>query len=423
MTDLPGSAGGTHDRTEEMAGGSLARPYWLLWSATAAASLGDGIRLSAVPLLAAALTRDPLLVAGLTAATTLPWVLFGLVAGAIVDRVDRRGVLVWVNVFRAGAFATLALAVVHDFTSLPLLYAVAFAVGTAETLMDSATPTMVPAVVPRERLEDANGRLAMAQTSANEFAGPPLGSFLFAVSAATAFVANAATFALAAALAVALRGVLQGSSRAPQRTSVRRSILDGLRWLASHELLRALTVIVAVFAFVDAAWFSILVLFAIDVLGTSSFGFGALLLAGAVGSVLAGLVASRLSRRFGVGASLLASLLFAAVAQLVIGLTSSMYVAGAMLALSGGAFTVWNVLNVSLRQRLVPDELLGRVNSAYLLAGFAAALVGALAGGVLAQFLGLRAPFLLGAPILFLLAIAARSRVTDSAVAAAKREA
>ena len=400
---------------------SLGRPYWALWSATAASSLGDGVRLTALPLLAAALTRDAVVVAGLTVATTAPWLLFGLVAGGLVDRVDRRRVLVFVNALRAAALALLAFVVFVDAASLPLLYAVSFALGTAETFVDSAVPTLVPSVVPRDRLDDANGRLAVAQTVNNEFAGPPLGGFLYGVAATAAFVVNAAAFALAAFLAALVRGSFRPSE--PTGQPLRGAIAEGLRWLWRQRLLRTLGAMVAVLTLVDTAWYSIFVLYALEVLGASGVTFGILLAAGAVGSVTGGVIAGRVSRKLGAGSTLLAAVLVAALAQLAIGLTSSVVLAGAMLAAGGLTFTVWNVLTLSLRQTLVPDELLGRINSAYLFLGFGAMPLGALLGGVVANAFGLRAPFLLGAPLLVAAALAARPVLSNQSIALAQARA
>ena len=184
----------------------LGPEYRKLWTASTVSNLGDGVTEVAAPLLAATLTRDPVLVAGLAFAHRLPWLLFTLVSGALVDRLDRRRIMWTADAVRTAMIGLLGLAVYAGLANLPLLYAVFFVLGTAETLFDNASQAILPAVVDREKLEKANGRLFGAQLVANEFAGPPLGGILFAAAAAAPFLLDAGTFAAAAALVLAMRG-------------------------------------------------------------------------------------------------------------------------------------------------------------------------------------------------------------------------
>jgi MFS family permease len=186
--------------------GDLGKEYAKLIAARTVSNLGDGMTLVAGPLLAAALTREPLLIAGLALAQRLPWLLFALVSGALVDRLDRRRLMAAVDTLRSAAVSFLGVAVLFDFAGLTLMYTVFFFVGTAETLFDTASVSVLPAVVPKEDLQKANGRLYSAQILANNMAGPPLGGFLFASAAALPFLLDAATFAAAAALVLTLRG-------------------------------------------------------------------------------------------------------------------------------------------------------------------------------------------------------------------------
>ena len=384
----------------------MGREYWKLWSASTVSALGDGISAAALPLLAASLTREPGLIAGLTFAFTLPWLLFGLVSGALVDRWDRRTILVWTNVVRAAIVGTLAAAVLLDAATLPLAYAIAFLHGSADTLAASAAPALVPRLVTPDHLERANGRLAAAATVNAEFVGPPVGAFLFAAAAVAPFAADAASFGAAALVVLAIRGRFRAARPRTDPTTLWAEVGAGLQLLWREPLLRALGATVAVLGIVDAAWFSILVLYALDVLGTSEAGYGFFLAAGAVGSVVGSLGASRATARLGASAVLAGALLVAAATQLVLGLTSSVGVALAMLAGSGLAFGLWNVVAVSVRQRLAPDELLGRINGAYRFLGVGGYSVGAASGGVVAHVLGIRAPFLVGVPLLVAAAVA-----------------
>lgn len=206
--------------------------FWKLWAASTISNLGDGVTLVAGPLLAASLTRDPVLVAGVAFAQRLPWLLFSLISGALVDRLDRRRLMVAVDGFRTVLLGFLGLAVLMDFVSIPLLYVVFFLMGTAETLFDTASVSILPAVVPRESLEKANGRLFGAQIVANEFAAPPLGGFLFAIAASVPFFFDAGSFAAAAVFVLVMRGKFQVErpEGAPS-TTLWTEISEGLGWL------------------------------------------------------------------------------------------------------------------------------------------------------------------------------------------------
>ena len=394
----------------------MSREYWKLWSASTISTIGDGISAAALPLLATTLTREPGLVGGLTFAFTLPWLLFGLVAGALVDRWDRRAILVWTNAARAAIVATLAVAVLLDAATLPLVYALAFLHGSADTLAASAAPALVPRLVAPDQLERANGRLAAAATVNTEFVGPPVGAFLFAAAAAAPFAADAGSFGVAALVVITIRGRLRATRPTADPTTLWAEVGEGLRLLWREPLLRALGATVAVLGIVDAAWFSILVLYALEVLGTGETSYGFFLAAGAVGSVTGSLAAGRATARLGAASVLAGALLVAAATQLVLGLTSSVAVALAMLAGSGLAFGLWNVVAVSVRQRLAPDMLLGRINGAYRFLGVGGYSVGAASGGLIAHGFGIRAPFLVGVPLL--VAAAAAMLVVASGPAA-----
>jgi MFS family permease len=382
--------------------------FWRLWAASTISNLGGGMSGAAFALLAAGLTRNPSLVAALTFAFTAPWLLFGLHGGALVDRLDRRRVMVSVNVARAVVVGMLALAVATEDVSLPLLYAVAFLLGASETLYDNAAQSLVPALVPRERLDAANGWLLTAERLTNEFIGPPIGGLLFAVAAWAAIASDAVGWALAAALLFGVRGRFRPSqAEAPPRASLTADVREGLVWLWHNPPLRALAATVALLGLVDTAWFAILVLFSIELLDVGPAGYGLLVAAGGLGAIMGSLLAAPLSRAYGRGGALVVSLVVAAAAQTGVGLSSTAVIAGVLLGVSGFAFGVWNVAAVSLRQALAPNWLLGRVHSAYRFLGVGASAVGALAGGVVADAFGLRAPFLIGAPLLVAAALAA----------------
>src|SRR3954447_15664266 len=213
----------------------LGTAFWRLYAASAVSNLADGVNRVALPLLAVSLTRDPVLVAGLTSLAFLPWLLFALPAGAVVDRVDRKRAMAVANVVRALALATLATTVLTGTVSLVVLYAVAFAVGVAETGYDSAARAMLPQVVRRDQLDRGNGLLTTAEEASQGFLGAPLGAVLFALAAAAPLLTTAGGFLLAAVLVISIAGVHRPDRGTGPRTTIRRDVVEGVGWLWRHR--------------------------------------------------------------------------------------------------------------------------------------------------------------------------------------------
>lgn len=401
--------------------------YWKLWTASTLSNLGDGVTLVAAPLLAATLTRDPVLVAGMAFAHRLPWLLFTLISGVLVDRLDRRRIMWAVDASRAVVIGGLGLAVYLGWANIFLLYAVFFLIGIAETLFDNASVSILPAVVPRERLEKANGWLFGAQLATNEFAGRPLGGFLFSVAAAAPFLLDAGSFAAAAALVLAMRGKFrprrsEDSSEDVIRTTIWAEIRDGLRWLWNQPLLRALALMLGVMNAMFAAYDAIFVLFALEVLGLGPIGYSVLLTTGAVGGLVGSLSADRISAALGHGGALLGSVLVMILALAGTAVIHNAFVVGTLFAFVGVSVIVWNVITVSLRQAIIPEGLLGRVNSSYRLLGLGGMSVGAMLGGVLAGAFGLTAPMWFGAAVLTIMLFVALPAVNNRTVAQVRQE-
>jgi MFS family permease len=399
----------------------LGAAFRRLWVAAATSSLGDGVTLAALPLLAASLTRDPLAVSAVTLCQQLPWLGLALVSGALVDRLDRRRVMGRVDLARAAIMGVLALSVAADVPSIGLLCGLAFLLGTAQTLFDTAAQSILPAAVPSGRLEAANSRLYGAQIVAGEFAGPPLGSLLFAGAAAIPFAVDGMTFAVAAILVLGMRGSFAPRERVrgPLR-GLGGEIAEGLRWLWGHHLLRGLAILLGIQVLVFSAVISVFVLFCLEVLGVSRAAYGVLFASTAIGSVIGALVAPRLAGRLGAGPCIFGAVLLQGAVGAAIGLSSDAWVVGVLIAAFGFCAYTWNVLTVSLRQAIVPNHLLGRVNGAYRLAGWGTAPIGALLGGALASTAGLRAPFVVGGVIQAAAALAAVPLLLGGAIARAR---
>jgi MFS family permease len=378
--------------------------YHKLWTASAVSNFGDGLDSAALPLLAVLLTRDPLLIAGVAFANKLPWLLFALQAGAIADRVDRKRLMSAVNAVRFVLMAGLGLAVLGDWATIWLLYVVAFALGVGETLFDNAAQAFMPALVRRDQLETANGRLYGVEIMGNQFVGPPVGGFLFGIAAALPILIDAGTYAISALLILAIPGTYAARRAQPAGEEIKRRMRDeigeGLRWLWGHRLLRTLALKLGLLNGMGSAAMAIFVLFAVEILEVSEFGFGVLLTAFAVGALLGTVSAGPITKIVGRGPALIGSVAIFGLTSIVQGLTSSPYVFGAASAFAGIGVVVWNVVTVSLRQTIIPDELLGRVNSVYRFIGWGSIPIGALIGGVIATLFGLRAPFLVSGVVI-----------------------
>lgn len=409
----------------------LGLSYWKLWSASVVSNLGDGISVLAYPWLASLLTRDPVLIAGVAVAQRLPWLVVSLPAGVLVDRSDRRVLMATMNALRCAVTLAVAVAVVVESMSIPLLYLAVLVLGFAEVLYDNASQTIMPRLVPADRLERANGNLWGAEIVTNELVGPPLGGFLIAVAVSAPFFTDAATFGLSAVL-IAL---IAGQHRAPAQSldgaqpSMRSELVEGFGWLWRHGLLRLLAVLLGLQNLLTAATFAIVVLYAQEVLGLGARGYGFLLVAPAVGGILGSQLAPLITRRLGPGAALQVQLAVGGgITNLVIVLVANAWVMGAMLALGWFWGVVWNVITVSLRQTIIPDRLLGRVNSVYRFFGWGMMPLGSLLGGVLVagseplvgRVLALRVPFGVAAVGYLILFAVALGRLSTNRIEHAK---
>jgi MFS family permease len=362
-----------------------------LWLSSAVSNLGDGVTIAAGPLLVASLTTNPAAVAGAAFAQQLPWLLFALVSGAWADRLDRRGLVVVVNLGRAAAVGLLFLAVSAGWVSVPLIYAVFFVLGTGETLADSASAAFVPALVAPDLRPQANSLMYANFTVLNQFAAKPLGAWLFGWAAAVPFGVNAVTFGLSALLVAGIRAVPAGLSR--RRGRLRTDMAEGVRWLLQHRLLRTLALTMAMGNVVFSAAFAIFVLYARERLGLSDVGYGFLLTAFAVGGLLGTLVAPRLMRWFGSSPLLRTGLLVEVALHATLALTRNPWVAAGMIVVFGAHTMVWGVIVTTVRQREVPPEMYGRIAGVYALLELGGAAVGSLLGGAVAARYGLVATY------------------------------
>lgn len=402
-------------------------PFRKLWAATVTSNLSDGVSLAAAPLLAATVTHDPALIAGITVAQRAPWLVLAFISGALADRLDRKRVTQAANWIRFAAFLALALAVLGDAVSMPLLYAVFFAIGTAETLYDSASSAWLPTLVAPDDLGRANGRLQTTYVVCNEFVGPPLGGFLFASAAAAPFVLGAtgylAAIGLLALIPTATRKRQEPAAEPLTVKGIASDIADGARWYWASPTLRSLSAIAAMGNAVSAATYGILVLLATDVLGVTSGWYGVMLAAGAIGAVLGGLVAGKVGEWMPLGTLILVTNLLSAASTFGMGLAISPAATVAFMALDGFVVLIQTIQVVTLRQQIVPNELMGRVTAAYRSVAVGAFTVGGIVGGLVAKFFGIPAAFYTGGVAMAATAFVVLPVLNNRRLAQVKKEA
>jgi len=392
------------------------RPFSRLLASSVVSNLGDGLRVTALPLLAASLTRDPAAIAAVTAVVWLPWLVFGLVGGTVVDRVSRIGLLIGVQVARMLVIAALALLVWQDQASMAVIYVVAFCIGIGEVLADTAMQAVIPTLVAEPELERANGQLYATQAVANDFVGPPVGGVLYAGWAAVPFAANAAAWALSAILLSRLF-VIQPRRIARPATSFVEDVVVGAKWLSRHEVLRVLLVWGAIVNASLVAFGSITVLFALEILGVSEAAFGFLAAAIGLGGITGTLVAGRLVRRFGRGRLIGAGAVAGGAGGMLAGLVGSPVLFAALMFVLTASAAVVSIVVSALRQSIVPNELLGRVHATFRVFSYGAIPLGALAGGWIAGAYGLRAPYLIGGVIVMAAGVVVGRWVNDASIA------
>lgn len=410
-------------RLTRRASGGLGANYWRLWASSAASNLADGVFWIAFPLFAIQLTDSPVLIAGVSVVSRLPWLVFVLFAGALADRLDRRRTMVAVAMLRTGVAAGLAVGIAVGIVNLPVLYVTAFVLGMGETLFDTAAQSIMPSVVGRDQLSRANGRLYAVELTMNQFVGPPLGGILAALGIALAFAGSALAFAVGAVGLVLLSGTFRPAPAAT-KSNIFEDIREGLAYLSRHRLLRTLALMVGIMNLAATAAFAVFVLYAVEPgpMGLDEVGFGILMTSMAFGSLAGSLLVERAELRLGRARLLAITIVVSAVTIAMPGLTTSAWLVGAAFAASGVAIVMWNVVTVSLRQRIVPDRLLGRVNASYRLLAWGSQPIGALLGGIAGELLGLPAVFVLSGIACGALMLGMRI-VTDAAITAAERRA
>jgi len=368
-----------------------------LWTASTLSALGSGLATIAAPLYVAAHTKSALIVSSTSGAAWLPWLLFAIPGGVLVDRVDRRRLMVAIDWSRVAVMSVLAAALLTGWSSIALLDVALFLINTGEVVFRSASQAITPAVVPRDRLERANGWLIGGTTLMQNMIAGPLGGFLFVLAASIPFFVNAGTYAASAVLVGLVAGVYRAtgpdSRAAGPRESVRAEIAEGFRWLMHQRLLRTMALLIGLLNITLTATTAVLVLLAKERLHLGSVGYGTLFTCEAAGGILGAVGGDRLIRRVTATWTIRIGLLIEAGLHLTLATSRDAYVVGLMMFVFGVHASLWSIVAASLRQRMTPPEMLGRVGSTNLFIAAGGNCIGALLGGTLATAFGITAPY------------------------------
>lgn len=364
---------------------------WLVASSWTT-NLGDGLMMAAGPLLVASQTRNPVLVAASAMAFQLPWLVFGLVAGAMADRLDRRLLVMAMDGARAVVLAGLCVVIVTGHVNIWLVMAAMFLVGLAEVFADSSTGTLVPMLVDKPDLGIANARIQVGFLTANQLVGPALGAVVFAAGMALPFMIQTVCVAVGVVL-VSRIGTPRGAVREHVETHVRQDIAEGVRWLGRNKPVRTLALVIVAFNITWAAPWSVLVLWSLERVGMDEAGFGLLTTAAALGGLLGTAAYGRVESRVPLATLMRTVLACEVVFHLAMALTTSPWAAYPLMFFFGAYAFIWGTLSQAVRQRAVPTEFQGRVGSVYMLCVMGGMLGGSLLGGLIAHQWGVTAPW------------------------------
>lgn len=364
---------------------------WLLGSSWLA-STGDGIALAAGPLLVASQTSNAVLVAMAALLQRLPWLLFGLYAGAIADRVDRKRAVIIADSSRGVVVAVLATAVVTGHVNIAVVLVAMLLLGVAEVFADTSSQTLLPMMVKHDDLGIGNARLQTSYLLGGQVLGPPIGAFLFAAGMALPFVTQCVLVLLSVILLLRITARTD-SGREVEGTHVLRDISEGVRWLWHNDAVRTLALVIVSFNVTWGAAWAVLVLYALDHLHMTAVGYGLLTTAAAIGGLISTSSYGWIERHVDLATVMRVCLSLEVLLHLAFAVTTTSWVAILLMFVFGCYAFVWAAVSVTVRQRATPRELQGRVGSVYMVCVFGGVAVGQLLGGAIAERWGLTAPF------------------------------
>lgn len=376
--------------------------YWRQFAASGVSNIGDGMVHAAAPLLTLSLTSDERLIAGVSFSSMIPWLVLSLPAGVYIDRFDRRKLMVVANIIRAILFGIIAISAAVGSLSIWTFMVILIGVGCCEVIFDMSAQAFLPQIVPERLLEKANGRLSSLELITNTFIGLPLGAWAFVVAVGVPFGVDAASFALAAVLVASIRLPKKDAPDAStniQQPTFLADLKEGLAWLWNNRLIRTLAIMLGITNMTAMFGDAIFVKYAAEELGVTGRAYGFLLALTAIGSILGGLLGDRIAKKLGVAQSIIYSYFVFGFVGIIYFFFPYVWAIAIAASLMGLAGTTWNVVTVSLRQRVIPSDLFGRVNSVYRFIGTGSIGIGALIGGQIAYATNLRMPFIVAAVI------------------------
>ena len=382
-----------------------------LFSASVISNLSDGLLAVAAPLLAISLTKDPILISMLSAFVMLPWLLFAIPIGLIVDRSNKRLLITFTNSIRFITAGLVALAISTDTITIYWLLLATFLIGTCEVATDTAAQSLIPVILEKKNFEKANSRINIAETVIQNFIGAPLSGFLYATSIVLPFILNSLGFLVAAIFVLMIPAhLISNGSSAETEDAEKKSFISeikfGLNYLWNDRPLRRLVATTTSLGFFYSLSTSTLILFITETLEVQAKYFGVLMAGAGSGGVLGGILTPVLSKKFGRGSVLAVAIFISSITVLFQGISPNVWVFGVIGFISAFAITNWNILLMSCYQVLIPAELYGRIHGARRTFVWGVMPIGALLGGVIAHN-GLRLPLIIGGTATTLISISA----------------
>lgn len=377
-----------------------------LLSGVSLTMLGDGLTLLAIPWIATTLTDNAFYIALVSAAMVLPWLLFSIPVGLLIDRVSHQTLMVMTSAFRGIVLSFLAFIVFQNWVNIPILILATFFIGVAKVIFDSTAQTTIPTVVGRDQLERANGYMVTSITTMDDIIGKGIGGLLLSLGLFVPLMLDAATALLTIPILLSIRGAYQKRSTAPSekkgKKRVKDELLEGVKWVWNHPLLRGLALLNIGLTTSFASIIAIQVLFIQENLGLGPAGFGMLMVIAAVGAIIGGQLAGFLKNKLGTKQGMLLSVLITGVALGSVGFLNNWVIVAVLFIIGNFAVVIWNVFRLSLLQRIVPEELLGRVLSVFRFVSWGMSPIGMMLGGlivtlgefVVAREMALRLPYI-----------------------------
>ena len=429
----------------------LSANYWRVFAATTLSSIGSGISSVALPWIASSLTRDPLAISLVALAGQLPWIIFTLHAGVLIDRLDKKRILITMDVARGVLTFLIALLVLLNqnllggvtrvnlnlsdtkWPLLILIIAAQLTMGFATVLADTTSQAVIPSVASKDQLTHANGRIWATISVSEQFIGPPIGSFLLGIASFLPLVFDATSFFLSAGLILLVTAQI-GSKREYSENSPKPTFMadikEGFNWLWSRSIFKTLALSLGAINLVNGLSTGIYIFYAQEILRTSVFQFALLGTGFAIGGVIGGILGPRLANKLGESKSLSISMIGTAITSFITGITSNWLIVWTVGIFVAVLITLWNIVTVSFRQSVIPTEIFGRVNSVYRFFGTGGAPIGSLLGALIVSLfmnfvsreVSLRAPFIISAAVTILIFAVTRNSLSREEFAKAKSE-